>query len=126
MGKHHVAPIDKLNAHVFKSEDDDDGCWLWQLSCAPNGYGKMWIDGRYYSTHRIAYEVFVGPIPEGSDIDHLCHNRDAELGLCSGGWECYHRPCVRPDHLDPKRRRANLLASPLTEASRLIGSSQRV
>lgn len=34
--------------------------------------------------HRVSYELSVGPIPAGMEIDHLCRNQ----------------PCVRPDHLE--------------------------
>lgn len=43
-----------------------------------------WIDGRYrrlkiggktYRTHRVVWEMFNGPIPEGMEIDHINHNR---------------------------------------------------
>lgn len=65
-----------------------DTCWLWRGAHIPNGYGSMWIfrpDGRYTQcgVHRISYELNVGPIPEGMEIDHRCRVRD----------------CVNPDHL---------------------------
>lgn len=41
----------------------------------------------------MAYELYVGKIPEGLQIDHLCRNR----------------VCVNPDHLEPVTRRVNLL-----------------
>lgn len=51
--------------------------------------------------HRWAYEYFVGPIPKGMHLDHLCRNRR----------------CFRPSHLEPVSPRTNLLRSPLTRAS---------
>lgn len=57
---------------------DENGCWNWQGTIKPNGYG-------YRSNkivHRLSYKLFVGPIPEGLHIDHLCRNR-----AC-----CYARP----------------------------------
>lgn len=71
-----------------------DGCWRWMASIYPhNGYGFF----RNRRAHRIAYEIFIGPIPDGLQLDHLCHTYDDH---CPGGI-CHHRLCVRPDHLEP-------------------------
>ena len=61
-----------------------DGCWEWTAS-KPRGYGQLMVDGRMRRAHRVVYETFVGPIPEGLVLDHLCCNPS----------------CVRPDHLEP-------------------------
>ncbi len=54
---------------------DERGCWVWQNSRNSKGYGQVSICGRVRSTHRMAYELLVGPIPAGLHIDHLCRNR---------------------------------------------------
>lgn len=59
-------------------------CWLWTGAQAYNGYG-FFRAGPLVRAHRFAYEFFVGPIPEGLQIDHLCRVRN----------------CVNPDHLEP-------------------------
>lgn len=78
----------------------DGGCWEWTRHVNPRGYGNIHvsIDGRSLtrSAHRAAYEEWVGPIPAGLVIDHLCHERD---GICPGGKQCRHRRCVNPSHL---------------------------
>ena len=62
------------------------GCWEWQKSLfASSGYAYVKHDGKGRLAHRVSYETFVGPIPEGLQIDHLCRNR----------------PCINPDHLEP-------------------------
>lgn len=61
-----------------------DGCWLWFAARTPAGYGVMRVGGVPSYAHRLAYEWFVGPIPKGLHIDHLCRVRN----------------CVRPDHLE--------------------------
>jgi hypothetical protein len=61
-----------------------DDCWLWQAYVQPNGYGKFASGSRILYAHRFAYELAVGPIPKGMQIDHLCRVRH----------------CVRPDHLE--------------------------
>lgn len=42
--------------------------------------------------HRYAYELLVGAIPDGMQIDHICHNR----------------ACVNPGHLRPVTRKQNM------------------
>jgi hypothetical protein len=77
-------------AHVDKGSD----CWLWTASCAGGtGYGQIYADGRPQLAHRFAYELLVGPIPDGLVIDHLCRNR----------------ACVNPAHMEPVTQRENIL-----------------
>jgi hypothetical protein len=85
--------MDRLRAYSVESSS---GCWLWQLKIDKNGYGRMAVGGKTVLAHRAAYEAFVGPIPDGLVIDHLCHTRDRS---CAGA-SCVHRRCVNPDHLD--------------------------
>lgn len=49
-----------------------DACWLW--TGAPiDGYGTFTVStGVSRRAHRVAYELQVGPIPAGLEIDHLC------------------------------------------------------
>lgn len=60
----------------------DSGCWEWQKYLNPRtGYGTITVgyqsEGtlRTNTVHRVVYELFVGPIPDGFQIDHLCKNR---------------------------------------------------
>lgn len=59
-------------------------CWPWRASRTSAGYGQFRHNGRPQLAHRLAYETFVGPIPEGMTIDHLCRNR----------------VCVNPFHME--------------------------
>lgn len=68
-----------------RSTHQDSGCYQWRGSLCRGGYGKLKVDGRTEKTHRVAYEHFVGPIPEGMELDHLCRNR----------------ACWNPQHLEP-------------------------
>lgn len=71
------------------------GCWEWQGACAAwNGYG-LFRDGRVHKAHRFAYEHFVGPIPDGLELDHLCRVRR----------------CVNPAHLEPVTHAENMARS---------------
>lgn len=54
----------------------------------------MKVDGRNKLAHRWAYEQFIGPIPEGLDLDHFA---------------CDNPSCVNPAHVRPTTRRENLL-----------------
>jgi len=68
----------------------DEGYRVWDAPSA-EGYGTFYLDGRSQKAHRVAYELLVGPIPEGLTLDHLCRVRH----------------CVNPDHLEPVTRLEN-------------------
>jgi hypothetical protein len=91
-----------------ESGKGDDECWLWE-GCIQQGYGRVRgsLGGRVEQAHRVAYELEVGPIPDGLDLDHTCHN-DTE---CPGGFSCLHRRCVNPAHLEPVTRVENVYRS---------------
>jgi hypothetical protein len=78
--------------HILKG----DGCWIWTGALSNNGYGQFRQSGRTRSAHRVAHEMYIGPIPDGLTIDHTCHNADES---CDGG-SCRHRRCVNPEHLE--------------------------
>ena len=74
-----------------------DGCWLWVAHRDKLGYGRFTVSTaqRAQFAHRVAYELFVGPIPEGLELDHLCRNPS----------------CVNPEHLEAVPHRENLMRS---------------
>lgn len=85
---------------------DPDTCWPWRLGLFTAGYGSLRREGKPVSAHRVAYELARGSIPEGLEIDHVCHD-PAE---CRGGNDCPHRRCCNPAHLVPKTHADNCAA----------------
>ena len=76
-----------------------NGCWMWTGESGRDGYGafRPGPGQPRYAAHRWSYEAFVGDIPEGMQIDHVCHTEDLS---CLGGTDCQHRRCVNPSHLE--------------------------
>ena len=67
-------------------------CWRWTASLR-HGYGQVSWRRVPTPAHRVAYQLLVGPIPEGLYIDHLCRNPS----------------CVNPAHMEPVSHRENIL-----------------
>jgi hypothetical protein len=94
MGHKPGAPL--INRLLDKVEVRDTGyetpCWLYQ-GAKTLGYGRIQLtcSRTLAMAHRVAYELFVGPIPNGLDIDHLCRNPS----------------CVNPTHLEPVTAKVN-------------------
>ncbi len=73
-----------------------DGCWGWIGTRNNRGYGRYRAvrgSNREVVAHRIAYEMVIGAVPDGLQLDHLCRNRG----------------CVNPWHLEPVTCRENLM-----------------
>jgi hypothetical protein len=77
---------------------DPDECWPWRGHVMVSGYGRIRFGGRSTLAHRLAYELTLGPIPDGLVPDHTCHTEDAS---CVGGSACLHRRCCNPSHMEP-------------------------
>lgn len=73
-------------------------CWIWN-GFRFQGYGRLTYRGfKTRKAHRIVYQLLLGPIPDGLEIDHLCVNP----------------PCVNPNHLEPVTRAENLRRTHIT------------
>jgi hypothetical protein len=59
----------KVDVHL------EDECWWWTAGRDACGYGKFRLRRTSGMAHRVMYELMVGPIPSGLEIDHLCHQR---------------------------------------------------
>lgn len=86
-----------------KFQVSDSGCWVWIAGKTGGGYAAFHLSvdvagssvkrrTKVYG-HRYAYELLVGPIPDGLTLDHLCRNPG----------------CVNPEHLEPVSIRVNIL-----------------
>lgn len=52
-----------------------DDCWNWTAGTGSHGYGQLSIDAIPKLTHRIAWELANGPIPDNLHVLHKCDNR---------------------------------------------------
>lgn len=62
--------IDRFNEKYIINPET--GCWDWQDTTGKRGYGKIRINGKHESAHRVSYELFIGKIPDGMMVCHTC------------------------------------------------------
>ena len=88
---YHTPPSFETRFWARVDKSGPNGCWLWTGWTGRRGYGAVGRGGSKFQTHRIAYELLVGAIPNGLELDHLCRTP----------------PCLNPEHLEPVTRLEN-------------------
>jgi len=100
MRKYSQRAVIPLETRLFAKIDAAGPCWLWTGGTAGGTPGDRYGyigpgrrgSGPMLRVHRVVWELLVGPIPEGLELDHLCRVRI----------------CCNPDHLEPVTHRENL------------------
>jgi len=72
-----------VSERFWPKVDKSGDCWEWTASKTPYGYGHFNHSKKWVGAHRLSWQLTNGPIPDGMQVDHMCHNRG----------------CVRPGHL---------------------------
>lgn len=67
-------------------------CWVYTGCKMTRGYGQIAFEGRQIGTHKLAWILTHGPVPEGMEVCHRCDNP----------------PCSRPEHLFLGTHRDNM------------------
>jgi HNH endonuclease len=84
----------------------ENGCMLWKDGWKSFGYPRFSVGRRgqrkNFYAYRWLYEHLNGPLPEGTELDHLCRVRH----------------CVNPNHLEPVPHLENLRRSPIHSMSK--------
>ena len=79
--------------------EPNTGCWLWIGGLKPDGYARF---NTRKTGHQMSFEHWIGKVPEGKEIDHICNMR------------C----CVNPKHLQAITHKENIAKSGAWEFNR--------
>lgn len=85
---------------------DVSGCWIWTGNKDDKGYGRCWdvrpgAPSKQRKAHQISYNLLIGEVPDGMELDHLCRTRS----------------CVNPYHLEPVTHAVNMTRGANTKLS---------
>lgn len=86
-----ISELTPINIKNFMSKViQSRNCWVW-TGYKLKGYGRFGLNDKIFYAHRVSYELFIGEIPKGLQLDHLCRNT----------------LCVNPYHLEPVTNQEN-------------------
>lgn len=88
-------------ARVIRAGGDE--CWEWDGAHDSDGYAQIGVNGRALGAHVVGYQVNVGPVPEGMELDHFA---------------CDNRSCVNFTHVRPDTHANNVMR----EGSKNVGA----
>lgn len=95
--KHHKhiakGKTDAERLFIYSMPEPNTGCWIWTADTVKGGYGRAWDyeNHKKILAHRLSYQTFIGPIPNGLHVDHVCRNT----------------LCINPLHLEAVTRLVN-------------------
>ncbi|KKN16463.1 hypothetical protein LCGC14_0975720 [marine sediment metagenome] len=84
MPNQHTVRLKTPQARFWAKVDKSGDCWRWCGYRSKQGYGRLTVAQKNIYAHRFAYQLLVGPIPKGLQVDHLCLNPS----------------CVNPGHME--------------------------
>jgi len=67
-------------------------CILWDLTLNEKGYGQVRYKGKLRMAHKVYYELLIGPIGNGLQLDHTCEIKR----------------CINPFHLQQVTNQRNV------------------
>ncbi len=78
-----IRTLDEVTTVFWTHLITDGDCWRWTATHNSDGYGIIWLSGKYWLSHRFSYALHFGEIPVGMLVCHHCDTPD----------------CVNPEHL---------------------------
>lgn len=81
-------------------------CWIPRYKPTKSGYVHVIVEGRHWRMHRLTYEEYVGPIPQGLELDHLCRRKE----------------CCNPKHLESVTHAENIKRSPTSPTNKGVAN----
>lgn len=89
--RYSVSRAQPIAERLLRHIELDGEHWIWTGSVLRSGYGSFTRRPHGTTVHRVAYEEWVGPIPAGHDVHHICETR----------------LCINPAHLQATDRAAH-------------------
>lgn len=88
--------LDMAKKVIVRCKKSNAGCFEWQGAVTRKGYGRVKIDGKVYSTHRlVAFAAGIIPTMNPNPSNYVLH-------------ECDNPSCCNPDHMKRGTQRMNM------------------